>query len=197
MWKQEQGRKNSMNMCGGRTEESNQTKRNDSERKMKKKIMNKKKFNKTETKSVLKVTEYGWINICTIIIHWSIYSKCCFLCTAVLDMCSVLSEWVNEWMMYALNLTWTQWLGCRSMPCLSVVCLVRYGTLFRSIPFSSILFCSVQFSSALYVGIMLCVLNAIKNDSRIEMRKIEGCWYERSCLLFRWNMRNVFVYSIG
>lgn len=60
MWKQEQGRRNSMNMCGGRTEESNQTKRNDSERKMKKKTTNEKKnFNKTETKSVWKVTEYG------------------------------------------------------------------------------------------------------------------------------------------
>lgn len=60
MWKQEQGRRNSMNMCGGRTEESNQTKRNDSERKMEKKQQRTKFFfNKTETKSVWKVTEYG------------------------------------------------------------------------------------------------------------------------------------------
>lgn len=61
MWKQEQGRRNSMNMCGGRTEESNQTKRNDSERKMKNKKQRtgKKNFNKTKTKSVWKVTEYG------------------------------------------------------------------------------------------------------------------------------------------
>lgn len=55
---------------------------------------------------------------------------------------------------------------CHTMPCLSAVCLV--------------------------VGIMLCMLNAIKNDSRIEMRKIEGCWYDvLRCLNWWRDMRNV------